>query len=625
MRVVPWILLCAVSFAPAYVQGQWADSAGSAGFARFDNNADIRALYEVGDTLWVGTNGGLVALDLLTDEVAGKVIAGPALTDNSVRTLAYDGHGLYVGTDYGLSVLRPGGDFVYEKIQSTVFSDVRSVSFNFLGDMYIGTFGHGVGVLDRGDGEGNIPLSHLSRITREDSLLDNKVFAVAPVDTGRVYFATSLGFCAYRDSAWVSFQAGAGLPRGEVRQLLHDKDDVFYLLIRGRGIYHFDDTRGRRIRVMNELPSTEVSTITLDSTGAVWAAGRFGRIARHQGGSWTALGTNLPEVLEAKWRCAHTGPSGSVYFGSADGLIAIVRNGDIRTVRLPSQLPSGFVGAMVEDARHHRFIVNGTQLLVCKDADGVPAPDTELGSVFALTRAADGAIWVSAPWGLLRREGDEWQEIRPAIEPRAPVFLSLAFDAGRNLWAGAHDGEVFRFDGQLWVPYAGHGELAAGPIFRIVVDSRQTVWAVTRDTGVYRFAGRDWEAFGEEVFGPGDIRDATIDGMGRAVVITDYAVWVYDMARGWATLPLPPVASGANRVVRFDEGNRLYLGTTEGLAVFAAEGGSWFGARDGLGGKEITALLIDSDATLWVGFRTDGISRIPLETLWRQALSLEER
>ena len=620
-RFLTWAFACFVVSLPTQVRGQW---------THFNNNADIRAFHQIGDTLWIGTNGGLLTLDLGTGEVTSKITAGPIIPDNSVRAIAQRGHQLYVGSDYGLSILAPGGDLIYHKAESPAFGDIRSISFSVTGEVYLGTFGHGVGVLadneptEDDSEEGEVERTTLFRITRQDSLLDNKVFAVAPVDTGRVYFATSLGFCAYRDSAWVGFQAGAGLPRGEVKQLLHIEDDQFYLLIRGRGIYRFNDKRGRRIRVLNELPSVHVATITVDSTGALWAGGRFGGIARHQGGSWTLFGQNDPELSQTKWRCAYTGPGGSVYFGSADGLIAVLQDGDLRTVRLPSDLPSGFVGPMVEDGKRQRLIVNGSDLLVASGAEATPQPDTELGSVFALARAADGAVWVSTPWGLLRREGGEWQEIRPEIEPRPPVFLALSFDAAGQLWAGAHSGEVFRFDGTLWVPYAGYGELGNSPVSRLLVDSRQAVWAVTRMGGVHRFEGFGWQSFGGDAFGSEEIRDATLDAYGTAVVVTDYGVWKYEVSRRWVSLQLPFTGTGKNRVVRFDSDNRMYLGKSEGLAIFGPEGGAWLGAQNGLRGKEITSLLIDSDDVLWVGFRTDGISRIPLESLWEQALSLEE-
>ena len=45
------------------------------------------------------------------------------------------------------------------------------------------------------------------------------------------------------------------------------------------------------------------------------------------------------------------------------------------------------------------------------------------------------------------------------------------------------------------------------------------------------------------------------------------------------------------------------------------DGTRWYGARDGLGGRDVTSLMVDREGTLWVGFLRDGMSRISLENL----------
>ena len=84
----------------------------------FDNNADIRAIYQHGDTLWVGTNGGLVIINALTGEILDKITAGEFLVDNSVRAINGRSNQIYFGTDHGLSVLKGEEYFVYSRRES---------------------------------------------------------------------------------------------------------------------------------------------------------------------------------------------------------------------------------------------------------------------------------------------------------------------------------------------------------------------------------------------------------------------------------------------------------------------------------------------------------------------------
>jgi ligand-binding sensor domain-containing protein len=581
------------------VSGQW---------THFDNNADIRSLYQRGDTLWVGTNGGVVLLDLLNNEILSKITAGPSLPDNSVRVIRGHGGDIYVGTDAGLAVNPHRDAMVLTRRDDVFYEDIRDVSWGIDDRMYVATFGHGVGVVEE---------DNVYRITREDSLLGDKVFAVAEVDTGRVYFATSLGLCAYRDSAWVGFQAGAGLPRGSIRQMIGMGADRFYVMIVGRGVYRFNHSRSVRIRTGEPLGEDDVSVITLGPDGSLWVGGRFGGIARYRRGAWETYGDDDADVAGAKWRCAYAGPNGDVFFGSADGLVVVVSGGNLRKIFIPSMLPSGHIGPIAEGADGRRYIVNGPHLLSSTPDSDRFALEKTVGSVFSIATSLDGQVWASTPWGLLRRQGGRWSEIDPVVEPTSPRFVSLAIDEQGHLWAGTHTGEVYRYDERFWVAFASQHELAAGPISRLLIDPHNTVWAVSGPGGIHRFDGTSWTTFGLAEFDSLRIRDAAVDGTGQPVAITERAVWRFDTGSGWSRLLTEdPMDIGYYRSICFDGMGRMYLGTTRGLALLGPEHAAFVAARDGLRGRDVTALLVDSEDNLWVGFRDNGISRISLEDLW---------
>ncbi len=72
---------------------------------------------------------------------------------------------------------------------------------------------------------------------------------------------------------------------------------------------------------------------------------------------------------------------------------------------------------------------------------------------------------------------------------------------------------------------------------------------------------------------------------------------------------------GRYRSLYFDREGRTYLGTSRGVAVVTTDGTRWYGARDGLGGRDVTSLMVDREGALWVGFLRDGMSMISLENL----------
>ena len=536
-------LFLATALAPVATASQW---------TRYDNNADIRAFFQRGDTLWIGTNGGVVLVDLMTETIARKITTGPLLPSNSIRAIEARGDSVYVGTDHGLSVFTGGGTFVRTPRDGAVFGQIRSISYDTEGRVYLGTFGNGVGII-----HGNT----LRRLTKIDSLLDDKVYAVSPLDSGDVYYATSLGLCAYLDSLWVGFQAGAGLPRGEVKALIHIGDGRFYTLIAGRGIYRFKDKRSVRIRLRDTFADNEVAAITVARDG-LWAGGRYGGIARYRNGTWTRYGEDDPDIVRARWRSAYAAPGGVVYFGSADGLVVMIKDGAVRKLTLPSVLPAGYIGPMAQGADGVRFMANGRYLLSSAGDSPELTLDTEIGSIFALAVSPAGEVWACTPWGLLRNDNGTWSEVRPEIEPKPPIFVSIAFEPSGMMWLGGHHGEVYRFDGTLWVRY-GTG-LSAGPIQRIVVDASRNVWAISRSEGVFRFDGREWDTLEAEHFDSLPVLEAVLDPTGGLLLVTEAKIWRYEEA-GWTAVRVPGVEDiGRYRSLYFDLEGRTYLGTSRG-------------------------------------------------------------
>lgn len=575
----------------------------------FDNHSDIRALHQVGDILWIGTNGGILLYDLLSERVVSTIKAGESLPGNSVRTITSRADIVLVGTDHGLSIFTPSDTTVYTAVDMNGLSDVRCIAYGDTGTIYVGTYGHGVVAFD--------PL-RIQHITRKDSLLDNKVYAIAVRDTHTVLFATSLGLCAFRDSVWVSYQAGAGLPRGEMRALAKSDDERYYVLIAGRGIYRFNSVKERaiRIRLRETFIENDVAAIAVDAELTLWAAGRFGGIARYANGHWQAYATEDPDIRDARWRCAAAGSDGVVFFGSSGGLIASVLDGVVRKISFRSVLRSGYVGAIVEDVDGLKFLANGPYLLSTRGDSASLAVEVEVGAVFALIESPAGNVWLSSPWGLLRRSDGEWLQVDPAIEPRAPTFLSLAFGADGHLWAGSSAGEVYRYDGSIWVRYAERYEISGGPIVEVVVDRERLVWALSRDGGVHRFDGAGWTTFEPERFGSVKIHALRRSPSGGVTAISDGTIWRYDHAtRQWVQLSGPGPEVGAYRVLYFDAAGRMYLGTTEGLVIFDGEDVRWIKPGDGLRGRNVASILVDREERLWVGFRNDGVAMISLESL----------
>jgi ligand-binding sensor domain-containing protein len=155
----------------------------------------INCLFQEGDYLWVGTNGGgLVKFNKSTSEfiVYGKW--NSKLPDNRVSAIAIDGQGnKWIGTDGGL-VMFDGVNWIVYNVRSSGLpsNSVRAISIDGVGNKWIGTWGGGLAKFDG--------VNWTTYNTSNSGLPDNYVQAIAIDKQGNKWIGTNVGGLAvYRE------------------------------------------------------------------------------------------------------------------------------------------------------------------------------------------------------------------------------------------------------------------------------------------------------------------------------------------------------------------------------------------------------------------------------------------
>jgi hypothetical protein len=189
-------------------------------------------------------------------------------------------------------------------------------------------------------------------------------------------------------------------------------------------------------------------------------------------------------------------------------------------------------------------------------------------------------------------------------------------DAGNMVWVGARSGNLYRFDGEIWIRYA-QPRSASGAL----LDTRAypaADWALLGPTPVRDDGGTwsrftDWDSSAVAV-------DVAQSPSGEWYTATRDRLFRYDGSLGkWQ--PVSPGGSGASRgawktpaditAIAFDGVGRLFVGTEDGFGCLSAGKLHWWNAGDGIGGERVTDLAVDA-STLWVGYGEDGFSALPL-------------
>lgn len=581
--------------------------AEESGWVHLNNKSEIRSIYRQGNSLWLGTNGGLLIYDLPRREIIEEHLIGENLPSSSIWVIAGRGETVYIGSDGGLSVVEDG-NFRIKPSAAASLRNVRSIDFGPGGDICIGTYGGGAGIIHQDE---------LARVTRADSLLDDRVYAVIELDDSTYYYATSYGVCAFKDSLWWNYRVGAGLPKGEALDLILTEDYAMYALIAGGGVFFFDGSRGRRISPMGLFVEDEIAAVALEENQTLWAAGGFGRIRKYRGGKWSGVGEKDPDIERGRWMSAYAHEQGSVYFGSAGGLIVSIDNGKMQKLTIPSSLPSNNIRAMQEDSTGRMYIAAGNDLLTIPPDKGDCVTEPLEGPVTAMAVSPLGEFYCCTRWGVFQKVSGRFEEITPDHGGRVTVATAMAFDREGRLWLGTDRGEVLRRDESLWLCLGERDELTGGEVTAILRDEPGNMWAFSPQTGVARFEGNRWKRFHLENFGGRPLSGIVIAKDDRPVIAGADTLWQYQGGDAWGLLEFPKLEAGVRLTELYcDRSGKLYAGTTEGLYLVSGKSSRYIRPRTGLAGKNVSSLLVDRGGVLWVGFRNDGISYTEADRLW---------
>ena len=575
----------------------------------------VRAICHAGDSLWVGTAAGLFIIDIRNGSVIDRIEAGARLPSSSVRAVASTGDSVFVATDDGVALFRGGDVRLFTprapgKLAAVPLARLHGVTIGRNREVLLATRGFGAGVIASGRGYA---------ITRRDSLLDDIVFDVKDRPRGARYFATNAGLCAqFDDTTFAWYQAGAGLPRGETRQLAIGSDGAVHVLVSRQGIYRFDGARAVALAPPAGISLRDALCISAGADGALWASGH-GWVAVRRGTRWTrAAGAGS----DAVWRTVVADGSGA-FAGSGDGTVVAIDRGSPFRVDLKGGLPAPRVTAIAPDGRGAAWFVSGGRVVRADAAARSAVVEDTPPDTRAVTIAADGSVIAAGRWTVRTRGPAGWSDMRPDVTDADPAFTAARVDRGGALWIGMRSGAIYRYDGDIWLRMARGSETLDG---RGIMDVRSApggTWAIGAgvpvrcvDGGVERFAGIDSSE---------TVVDLERSPRGDWVAVTGTRLFVFDEAanvwrpreearRGSERARSAAPAGGTLTSIAFDASGAVFLGSTEGLGLVTAGGIRWLRAADGTGGGEVADLVVD-DGRLWVGFAQDGLSVLPIERL----------
>ncbi len=332
------------------------------------NSRVLSLLRDREDSLWIGTNGGLLRL---RDAPMSSHTRQRGLASDFVRSvLAHSDGSLWVGTSEGLNRFGPGG---IERIglgTELERESVLSLAEAGNGDVWIGSFARGLWRWRDG--------ALVEHIDRTHGLPANEVRAIVETDQGTLWIGTALGAARRDANGLTTFDETSGLPGNFVLSLLARANGEVWIGT-GAGIA-IHDGKGLRTLPLERVGAAYAFALREDRPrGAVWIGSDRGLIRyRQRDGALGVVGRDAGLPFEKLF---------SVTFDHEDHIWLSGNRGVLRIRRDEAE-------AVVEGRQARLAVERFTE------SDGMASSQCNGGSGPAAALRPDGSVWFATAGGI---------------------------------------------------------------------------------------------------------------------------------------------------------------------------------------------------------------------------------
>jgi len=521
-------------------------------WVNYYSRTNVRCIVPDGNTMWVGTGGGVCQSDL-QGNILQSFTKDNGLASNDIYSIAIDAQGnKWFGTDAGVSKFDGTTWTNYTATANGLAgNDVRSIAIDAQGNKWFGTDA-GVSKFDG---------TNWTTYTTANGLTSNSIRSIAIDAQGNKWFGTSGGVSKFDGTNWTTYTTANGLASNTVTRVAIDAQGNKWFGT-DAGVSKFDGTNWTTYTTANGLASNTVTCVAIDAQGNKWFDTDAG-VSKFDGTNWTSyiLGVNYVTSIAID---AH----GNKWFGTNGVSTFDGKNWTCYTTA--NGLAHNYVTSIAIDAQGNKWFgtdagvskFDGTTWTTYTTANGL-ADDR----VTSIAIDAQGNKWFGMYGGISKFDGSNWTNytITNGFTDSTVSSIVIAIDAQENKWFGLYGG-ISKFDGMNWTNYSTANGLADNFVTSIAIDAQGNKWFGTNE-GVSKFDGTYWTT--------------------------------YTTANGLACNQVNSIAIDA-------QGNK-WIGTPDGVSKF--DGTNWtnYTTANGLADDRVISIAIDALGNKWFG-KNAGVS-----------------
>jgi diguanylate cyclase (GGDEF)-like protein len=511
--------------------------------------------------LWIGTaGGGLVRME---SGRFTRLTTEDGLPNEHVSAILEDRMGrLWIGTDGGGLARYESGRFILEPSRGALGASIRALAEDEVG-IWIGTEAG----LARLDDDGA-----LRSFASEEGLSRRSVRALLRDREGVLWIGTDLGLNRLKDGRFTAFTQEDGLSHDVVVSLLEDRDGSLWIGTDGGGLNRRRDGAFASFTSRDGLSNDTVYALHEDREGSLWLGTNLGGLNRLEAGRFTPFTTK--EGLSSDYvRAVYEDREGALWFGTEGGGVNRLRDGRFTAFTTREGLSNDIVFAVLEDREGSLWV--GTDSGLNRIRDGrIDVFHAENGlandCVLALYEDRAGALWIGTYAGGLSRRKDGKFTSYGASEGLSNDTVNVIFeDRAGNLWVGTRGGGLTRFKDGRFTAYTTKDGLADDLVFALHEDREGSLWIGTYGGGLSRLKNGKFASITQKQGLHDDVIHRIVeDGLGD--------VWM-SSNKGIFRVPkreLDEVADGTRERI-----TGTVYGTDDGMRNVECNGGASAGGR----------------------------------------------
>jgi ligand-binding sensor domain-containing protein len=484
----------------------------------FTNHEVINTVYHQGNTIWVGTTGGLIRYNTETGVKTIFNKGNSSLPSNAVETVQADNEGnIWIGTyDAGIAVYDGKNWKAYSTTNSVLPGNaVRSIFIDKNDNKWIGTdlglvkvtgtnwkvmdgFMGDVWSMDMdkdgalwiGCGGGTWMLKNSTFTNLSDSV---PLYGTTDVEcdtvTGLTIMAGTGGVITWNGQRFGRIRLDSQQVT-EIEKVAFDQNHNLWMASGGEGVLEFD---GKNFTTYQNIPLVGRS-ISFEN-GQIWLGTDQG-LYSFANGSWTKSDITSSPIKYDPVSRVIAGNDGKIWFVNGD----YVGNYDGQNWKY-YQLP--FTPGMYRNINNLRidqygtpwiatseglYKIQGDKLVlvpIANEPATIETRDIAFDDVFMYV-STDSNLYVYA---------EDWKKITPQSLNYRATIVRLIVDKNETVWAGTNSDQVMSFNGTEWKSYSyAAGTFPGGYINNLYADDKGNVYACTWGSGICKFDGSRWSS-----------------------------------------------------------------------------------------------------------------------------------